>query len=801
MAATAAASLAAIPASALPTNPSVPFNKTPVRGVEPVVLTGSQFPTWSAGPEFTAREPMSPLNSSSVNQQGSGPQQLQSDCYDAQGANYGTPGYTDNGDHNCYQSSRLPLRTAPVTSGADPRRILGYRWDSNSRQFLQIPFQVDQVFTRYLTNNASGFAFYSGTDASTDYAYDREGFRFLANRPAADPAHPTTDACQAIPFDNRAHVPTGFYDGQATTPSPNGFHLVDKDELVFMASDAGRQAPGSARLPQGILQSYVVTVRDPATAATGYVYVALAGANGPAQQYTAANSPYVHYQRDATAGMFIHSQSSYGGYGAAPRGWYCNVDGTLATDASGNPLIAQRRPRDTAWVWTPRYAFRYDGRWLMTQIRVSNNDTGSVDANGGLSGYGPNIVDRWKARAFQQSPGGKTPCCGYEEEDTNWGGSSQLMGERSGPVRVIRATWGADSSTNNVRREIFYRDEVRYQDELRVHVIPPLDGIYVQRDMAAGLVDTYYNPYQKSGVKVDGRNDEVFGNIHAGANSNGLCYSSQDKLGALTGTDKTPVIVPLPSTVGGGGNPCNDGDPVHGDFDVFDPTFSGPPGLLSWEELTGSYGTLVERWTSRTTSPGGAVLAGAVSYPYYRDDSCFDDGTGTDPGPKLHLRSKDEPKFWWYDPVTGVPKSSETVPTGLPAIDGPFARRCWNHNVDGTPYPLNQQDPLPNPNFSPQGDIRYFQGDIGTHGLHVNLIADSDNAQQTVPVDEIDSEQLQVILPGRQQNVGEAYGRAFERPLVGTTRPGGLPLLGPKAGQLAASVEALGSLLLLFAKP
>ncbi len=171
-------------------DPGVPLTDSPVRSVEPVLLTGNQFPTWSAGPEFTFHEPMSPLNSSTVGQQAGEPSQLQSACYDP-GANYGTPASPDPaaGDHNCYQPSRLPLRTLPVTKGVDPRRLLAYRWDG--RRFTQVPFQVDQVFTRYLSNNASGFAFYSGVDQQTDYAYDREGFRFLANPPAADPAHPT----------------------------------------------------------------------------------------------------------------------------------------------------------------------------------------------------------------------------------------------------------------------------------------------------------------------------------------------------------------------------------------------------------------------------------------------------------------------------------------------------------------------------------------------------------------------------------------------------------------------------------
>ena len=58
-------------------------------------------------------------------------------------------------------------------------------------------------------------------------------------------------------------------------------------------------------------------------------------------------------------------------------------------------------------------------RLLVTRISPDAGDT-----------FGPDLVDRWKARAFQQDPSSETPCCGYEEEDTNWGGSSTLLGER-----------------------------------------------------------------------------------------------------------------------------------------------------------------------------------------------------------------------------------------------------------------------------------------------------------------------------------------------------------------------------------
>jgi hypothetical protein len=117
--------------------------------------------------------------------------------------------------------------------------------------------------------------------------------------------------------------------------------------------------------------------------------------------------------------------------------------------------------------------------------------------------------------------------------------------------------------------------------------------------------------------------------------------------------------------------------------------------------------------------------------PYYRDDSCFDDGTGSDPGPKLHLRSGDEP---------------------LLASDG-TARRCWKPS-DGIPAP---------------GDDHFFQGSIGTNGVHLLFLAESDNARQTVPVDEIVFEQRMVYLPGRQApTIGEKYGRGTEKPLVAT---------------------------------
>src|SRR5260221_723480 len=141
--------------------PSVPV-AAQNRSTEPVVLTGASFPSWSAGPEVGAHEPQVPTNYDTADVQ----QYLQSvglasACYrkPSDDPNTGHPDpydYSDTGDHNCYQPNRVPQSQR---GGADTNRILGYVWDAASSQFVQIPFQVDQVFTRYITNNVSGFAF------------------------------------------------------------------------------------------------------------------------------------------------------------------------------------------------------------------------------------------------------------------------------------------------------------------------------------------------------------------------------------------------------------------------------------------------------------------------------------------------------------------------------------------------------------------------------------------------------------------------------------------------------------------
>src|SRR5438067_10160206 len=220
-----APALASTPAA----DPTVPAG----RDVEPVVLTGASFPQWAAPAEVTAKAPS------------------------VAGANCTSGNNTCT--HNTYEQPEVATGDK-LGSGVDVHKLLGYRW--NGHKFVQIPFQVDEVATRYLSNDASTFSFYSETDQHLTYVFDQERFRWFGQDPA--------DPCHAVPVDP-AHITT-----PDTVPG-----LDANDELAFMASDAGDEAPASTPLPAGIAGARKVEVRDPYDLAhPHYAYVMLAG-DGP----------------------------------------------------------------------------------------------------------------------------------------------------------------------------------------------------------------------------------------------------------------------------------------------------------------------------------------------------------------------------------------------------------------------------------------------------------------------------------------------------------------------------------------
>src|SRR3954447_9920488 len=228
-------------------DPTVPAS----RDAEAVVLTGAQFGLdgdWVAPQNITARQPEADLTECQVR---ADPSALGNPTEGGAGSlgqivQQGCPEGYDEHSHYAKPDLDTADATGESIKGTPVESLRGYRWDARHRRFEQIPFQVDEVFTRYLNNTASGFAIYSGEDQHTTYAYDREGFRFTqADGP--DSADPCT-----------AHMKPG--DHAATDPVKG---LDSNDELAFMASDAGPAAPAGAKLPDGVTGMKVVQLLDP----------------------------------------------------------------------------------------------------------------------------------------------------------------------------------------------------------------------------------------------------------------------------------------------------------------------------------------------------------------------------------------------------------------------------------------------------------------------------------------------------------------------------------------------------------
>src|SRR5207248_106934 len=148
-------------------DPTIPAG----REVEPVVLTGASFPQWAAPAEVTAKAPS------------------------VAGANCTSGGNTCS--HNTYEKPEVATGDA-LGSGVDVNKLLGYRWNEHAHKFVQIPFQVDELATRYLSNNASTFSFYSETDQHPTYVFDQERFRWTKSDPA-DPCHAIADGPPTTP--------------------------------------------------------------------------------------------------------------------------------------------------------------------------------------------------------------------------------------------------------------------------------------------------------------------------------------------------------------------------------------------------------------------------------------------------------------------------------------------------------------------------------------------------------------------------------------------------------------------------
>ena len=444
-----------------------------------------------------------------------------------------------------------------------------------------------------------------------------------------------------------------------------------------------------------------MAVTDPTTGSTGYVYLFLKPGGS---SFNAANG-YVKMTRDANADDWIDRNSFPSGstqqLGSSNGGYGPNLGGTVCSDPS-NPLTARnstdRFPRDGITVTSDRYKLRATGRWMVRDYSVAK------PAQPGA--YGPDLIDRWKGRAFQQSPDSSVSVVGFEDEQVNWEANGALLGWRQGPVRAIREIWGADSGTNVTKTETYYRDTDVYRYRVRVHPIPA-DGLYTSWDYNQGVASTYYNTLKPAGVAIDGVNDDT---------------GQVDQL-PDTGVACPYQGVPLPKTV-----PCP-GDPAY--VDTPDPTFDIPSAVDRPEEVAGVADTGAVAYVFELKGATSASNSAAV--PYYRDDACLDDGTGDNPVAR---------------PQPGESSTDQRVKDGYVAY--------WNaHGGNGLltyadlkcqpskPAGMSQADY----DSLPQWQKTPFQGAFASHGTHFFFTHDSDNGTAGVPVDEIDGQQWRYAIP------------------------------------------------------
>lgn len=569
------------------------------RYAEPVVLTGAELPGWSRLPATGAGAPYP--SGSSVDRIRSA--------------------------HNGFVV--VPPDARPAVA---PERIVAFRWSGSSWE--EVPVQVDERFPYFLANARSSFSTYSGTDYELAYEWDVENWKKVAGDCSAGYPQSIEEVDSLIAAGVITVAPSetkAAYLGAVQDPVAE---LDDDDEVVVMASDAGGKAPLGAEAPAGAdSQRQEIALTDPLNpAGTSFIYLFTRDAGS---SFNATNG-YVGYQRDLNADEYIDRYSlrrddpetlavSNTGYGP-------NLPGTVCRTAeySGYPAVpdgtprqsTDRFPRDGVTVSTDSYQWRATGRWMVRNMHVSKPNQAGV--------YGPDLIDRWKGRAFQQSPDSTISLVGFEDEQVNWEANSALLGERFGPVRAIRETWGADSGTNVTKRETFYRDAVTYTYYLRVHPIPP-DGIYTSWDYNAHTAVKYFNVLKPEGVDIDGVNDDI-GNI-----------------------DSVP----------------NRPEPVF--FDVSDPTFDVPSAIERWEQVSGKddTGSLVYIFETKSATS----LENPAIVPFYRDDKCLDDGTGDNPVPRPWPgEATDDPRvvsgysaYWGkpYDQITCDEKQGDWGSHGL----------------------------------------------------------------------------------------------------------------------------------------
>lgn len=584
-------------------------------------------------------------------------------------------------------------------------------------RFEEIPVQVDERMPYFLANGNSSFSTYSGTDPEINYVWDIERWD-LAGECFQDVA------------------------GKGARQDP-AVGLDMDDEVVFMAGDAGALADpltvNQWAAGRPVQQVLVADPLSPATPRAVYLVVQPEGS-----RYRDVKDHYVRFQRAPDADQWIDRgffrEDDPEKLGTSNTGYGPNLAGTVCPD--GTPASARastdRFPRDGLTVETDVYRFQASGRWMKRDLRIRKPGD-NVESSEYWAGR-PDLIDRWKGRAFQQSPDSVISLVGFEDEQVNWEANSVLIGERCGPVRCMREVWGADSGTNVTKTETFYRDAIAYRYRVRVHPIPP-DGLYTSWDYNRDAMvpapgenvpgGRYFTALRPQGVPIDGINDDI-GQVDGIAPVGGQCITPDGPVPASNGL--CPMF-----------------------FDAADPTFNLPLAFNNWEQVSakGSHGSLVYIFALK----GATTLANPLVVPYYRDDACLDDGTGDDPVPRPYPGES----YQWRNGL--VPQTYDLL-----------AGRPLDHS--GKTF----------------ADCLLRQGAHGAHGIHFFVTHDTDNAFLPLTTTEIDGEQWQFMVPTESpRNLGDRYANRIRVPLVTVVTPLSAPtpsLPLPLPGSSSVNLDA-----------
>ncbi len=652
--------------SLTPARADAPAVFSSARGDAPVVLTGAQVPAWS-GPSA-----------------------------DGTAAPYPSGGLKSNGGDGVRSAHNGTMSVIPPALGVEPDKVSAWRWSGSAWEEVRV--QVDQKFPYFLANGHSDFAFYSGTDKELSYAWapdahsvGEEAWKKIFGRcdaryASADPAVRAADIATALatpsgplPAYSPASGETAAdYTHAMQDPVPT---LDNDDEIAFQGGDAGPEAPAGQLAPAGTTpgSGQTVAVVDPTTGATGYVYLFLKPGGS---SFTAATG-YVQMTRAADADAWIDRDSFPAGsteqLGSSNTGYGPNLQGTVCTPLGTARASKDRFPSDAITVTTDRYHVTATGRWMIRGYQVAKPGQPGV--------FGPDLIDRWKGRAFQQSPDSSVSVVGFEDEQVNWEANGALLGWRQGPVRAIREIWGADSGTNVTKTESYYRNTDVYRYRVRVHPIPP-DGLYTSWDYNKGVAATYYNTLKPAGVPIDGVNDDT---------------GQVDSLPVLN----QPAFVDAP-----------------------DPAFDLVSAIERPEQVSGAgdAGALAYVFEFK----GATSAANAAVVPYYRDDACLDDGTGDDPVARV---------------LPG--ESSSDAKTKAAYVAYWNAHGGTNLTFADLDCNPGNRANLSSAAFAalPPWKKYPFQGAFASHGLHFFTTHDSDNGTAGVPIDEVDGQQWRYAIP------------------------------------------------------